>query len=215
MADALQITEEYIPYVIYKNLQKFLQYRNVVSGHMFINKEDFSKRFSHYEYITIEGERDDKYGKRKFFLFLIAPDSKYAINTPNFKKLMNTIPGASLSLNCEIVFISQLPLSNFIRNEILNQKAERPNLYIENYEYPIFEIVIPEHGMVPKHFVMTDAEVEEVCQKHYTQKEKLSRMLHTDAPAVWYGVRPGDVFKILRESESNGKAIGYRYVIKG
>ena len=204
----------YIPYEIYKNLFEFLKHRNVDHQNQQFTEYAFTKTFAQYEYIIMKGSRDDKYGKRPFYVILIAPGSTYGTKTPSFKKLMNSISSDDMSNKAEIVIISENPLTNFIKNQIRTYRISRPGLWIEHHEYFKFSIVIPNHIEVPPHSIMSEEEVAQFCRDNYTQKDKLASIYVNDSPVVWLGARPGDVIKIVRSSEAVGKAIGYRHVIR-
>lgn len=210
------MTERYIPHMIYKNIPEFLKYRKVVIDpkYEFMPEDELIKHLRHYEYVKISGTRTDKHGTRPFFIILIAPGSKYAINTPQFKKIFGTIKDTDLDSKAEIVIISEQPLTNFIKHQIRTEKTEHPGIYIENYEYKMFAIVIPNHIMVPKHIIMEDAEVAEFCANFHTQPSRMDKILVTDPPVVWLGARPGDVIKVIRDSEITGTSIGYRVVVR-
>lgn len=208
------MTQIYKPYAVYKNLSEFMQSRGVKTDHKPTSNDEFIKHITHYEYVKITGTRSDKHGTRPFILFLIAPDSKYATNTPAFKKLLNTISTSELNSKAEIVFISEKPLTNFIITFIRGERHQYPGLYIEHYDYKICIIVIPKHIMVPKHTILSDDKVKEFCDEFHTIPSRLPKILVTDPPIVWLGARPGDVIRIDRDSEITGSAIGYRVVTR-
>lgn len=207
------MTNKYVLVEIYKNLQEFLVYRNVKSDYQFVSSDKFVSAIAP-EYIKITGTRDDKHGKRAFVLFLIAPESKYAINVPWFKKLLATIDTKTMESDAEIVFISENPLTNFIITQLNVERTTNRKLYIEHYEYKIFTIVVPKHILVPKHTIASDTDVENFCKTFYTVTTRFPKILVTDPPVVWLGAKPGDVIRIDRDSEITVKSIGYRTVIR-
>lgn len=205
----------YIPYEIYKNLSEFLTYRNVSHKNIQLSEEDFTRRLAQYECIVMKGTRDDKYGKRPFYVILIAPGSAYSAKTPSFKTMVsNNILADDMNNKAEIVIISERPLTNFIKKQIHVYKVSKPGIWIEHHEYDKFSIVVPKHIEVPHHSIMTEEEIQKVCDHNYAQKEKFPRILSMDPPVVWLGARPGDVIKIIRTSEAVGHSIGYRYVVR-
>jgi DNA-directed RNA polymerase subunit H len=202
---------KYVPGEVYTNIQALCGYRNITTDHNFLPISDFSKHLNQFGYIKITGTRRNL----PAFIIMIGPDSKYATKSPDFKKLFSVIPENTLAKSCEILFISEQPLTPHIKKELLAVRKRYPSAYIEDYDYSRFLIEIPKHAAVPHHEIATPQEVEEFCETNYLKKEDLPKMLVSDAAAVWYGPRPGDVMKIHRPSETAGHSIGYRLVIKG
>lgn len=213
MAAVNPTAERYPAYECYKNLEKLLEYRNASTEYKFMTKATFEKEFSHYEMLTIKATRNDKHGKRNFYIFLTSPESKYATKLPEFKKMMRAIPEKEFDDNLEVLIISEQPLTNFITREIASRRTEHPKLYIEHHDYSKFSIVIPEHPSVPRHTIMDQKELDELLTSYHRQKENLQRIFSHDTPIVWLGARPGDVVKIERISETVGVSEGYRVVI--
>ena len=60
--------------------------------------------------------------------------------------------------------------------------------------------------------VFTFYEIKEIVDKYDTKITKFPKMLSTDPIARYYGVRPGGMFKIIRQSASSGEYISYRSV---
>ena len=211
----MDAAERYLPYEVYKNLKDFLEYRNVIDhDYKAMSEAEIMNQMLYSDFIKIRGTRDDKHGKRPFVIILIAPGSKVALNTPNFKKLINGIPAADLNARAEIVIISEAELTNFIMTQIRADKEAHPGLYIEHYKYLMFAIVMPKCDIIPVHTIVSDQEVEELCKSTYIRKDRLPSIYANDTGVVWIGARPGDVVRVERKSEAVGKAIGYRIVVK-
>lgn len=71
---------------------------------------------------------------------------------------------------------------------------------------------ITQHSLVPKHEVIRDkADVDAlVSQYNLKNKYQLPIILKSDPIARYYGLKPGDVVRITRVSESAGKYTAYR-----
>ena len=77
------------------------------------------------------------------------------------------------------------------------------------------EVDISKHKMVPKHTILGDAEKQELLKKYNITLNHLPRILLTDPMAKVLEAKAGDVVKIVRESQTAGKAVYYRVVVRG
>jgi DNA-directed RNA polymerase subunit H len=68
--------------------------------------------------------------------------------------------------------------------------------------------------MVPKHHIMSEEEVAELLSRYAITSEQLPKMYHDDPAAKAIDAKPGDVIRIIRTSQTAGRAESYRLVIK-
>jgi DNA-directed RNA polymerase subunit H (RpoH/RPB5) len=69
------------------------------------------------------------------------------------------------------------------------------------------------HDLVPEHDIITEKEVAEVEKEYGISREQLPRIKAGDPAAKAIGARPGDVIRIVRESETAGRHIVYRFCV--
>jgi DNA-directed RNA polymerase subunit H len=68
--------------------------------------------------------------------------------------------------------------------------------------------------MVPKHQIMSEEEVAGLLSRYTITNEQLPKMYHDDPAAKTIEAKPGDVIRIIRTSQTAGRAESYRLVIK-
>ena len=75
-------------------------------------------------------------------------------------------------------------------------------------------ILVPDHVYVPKHEIMTKKEAQKVLDEFNCTPTELPLIFVTDPAILGLGVKPGDMIKITRKSETAGESIYYRYVVE-
>ena len=75
------------------------------------------------------------------------------------------------------------------------------------------QILVPDHIYVPKHEIISKAEAEEVLKKYNCKPTELPLIFVNDPAILGLGVKPGDMIKITRKSQTAGEAIFYRVVV--
>ena len=103
---------------------------------------------------------------------------------------------------------------------IIVQDKQTPQIAkeLQNDEYKLYEIFsmknlmfnITNHEIVPKHILLTHEEVDMILKQYQTTRAQLPKLLTTDPVAKYYGMKAGDVCKIIRQSPMTGESYYYR-----
>jgi DNA-directed RNA polymerase I, II, and III subunit RPABC1 len=67
--------------------------------------------------------------------------------------------------------------------------------------------------MVPKHMVISDADKAELLKRYRAKESQLPKIQCEDPIAKYFGVRRGQVMKIIRPSETAGRYVTYRLAV--
>jgi DNA-directed RNA polymerase subunit H (RpoH/RPB5) len=104
-----------------------------------------------------------------------------------------------------------IPGSSFetMLNNFYNQKG----YFVQIISLTQLLINIVDHRDVPKHEVITEEEKKELLEKYHIKETNLPNILRDDAMAIYLGLTPGEVVRILRPSPTSGTYVSYRICV--
>lgn len=79
--------------------------------------------------------------------------------------------------------------------------------------FPAFNIF--EHVFVPKHEIVGAEEREKLLSDYRVQPYQLPRLKASDPAVKAIDAKPGDIVRVIRDSQTAGKYTSYRYVVEG
>jgi DNA-directed RNA polymerase I, II, and III subunit RPABC1 len=91
--------------------------------------------------------------------------------------------------------------------------ARKKDLNVEYFKENELLIDITEHVYVPKHILISESEKKELLKKYKIKADKIPKIHTSDPVARYYGAKKGQVFKIIRSSETSVETLFYRIVI--
>ncbi|MDD4299622.1 MAG: DNA-directed RNA polymerase subunit H [Methanomicrobium sp.] len=70
------------------------------------------------------------------------------------------------------------------------------------------------HVMVPDHQIMSAEEIDELLSSYQITRDQLPKIYHDDPAVKEVGAKINDVIRIVRISQTAGRAEAYRMVVK-
>lgn len=92
------------------------------------------------------------------------------------------------------------------------RQTDRP-LLVETFPEADLQVNITHHVLVPKHSVLGEEEKKTLLDRYRLKETQLPRILSSDPVARYYGLKPRQVVKIVRPSETAGRYVTYRLCV--
>jgi DNA-directed RNA polymerase subunit H len=70
------------------------------------------------------------------------------------------------------------------------------------------------HALVPRHVILSEEETAELIKKFRIKLYQMPHVKSSDPAARVIGAKPGSVLKVIRNSQTAGEAVSYRFVIE-
>ncbi|KAK0424934.1 hypothetical protein QR680_008932 [Steinernema hermaphroditum] len=109
------------------------------------------------------------------------------------------------------IVVLQQGMTPSAKNAVSDMKDK--NYRIEHFLESELLINITEHELVPEHIVMSDEDKKELLARYKLKENQLPRIQVNDPVARYFGLKRGDVVKIIRPSETAGRYITYRIAV--
>jgi DNA-directed RNA polymerase I, II, and III subunit RPABC1 len=163
----------------------------------------FKERFGEYpsrENLTILVEKADDDTNQLFIFF--PEDEKVGVKP--IKVYTDRMRAESVS---NAIIILRVDITPFAKQAVQEMSD---SFRIEHFKESELLVDITKHQLVPVHQVLTPNEKNELLKRYRLKDSQLPRIQSNDPVARYYGMRRGQVVKIIRPSETAGRYVTYR-----
>jgi DNA-directed RNA polymerases I, II, and III subunit RPABC1 len=168
----------------------------------------FRERFGEQpdrEALTILVEKADDETNQLFVFF--TQDEKVGVRP--IKMITDRMRAEGVS---NAIMVLRVDITPFAKSA-LSEMAD--SFRIEHFKEAELLVDITKHQLVPIHQVLTQTEKSELLKRYRLKETQLPRIQPNDPVARYYGMRRGQVVKIIRPSETAGRYVTYRVCLGG
>ncbi|CAN6806299.1 unnamed protein product [Brassica oleracea] len=212
MCEKMSLSEEEIRMLfrVTKTLNHILKDRGyiVTDAELEMTQEQFIDKYGENmerkDLVTIKTKKKDE--SDKIFVFFL---QETKVKMGDIKACFERMVSHNV---LRAILVVKKEMNRFASSAITDANS-KGILYLESFKETELLMNVKEHAFVPEHIALTTAEKEALLEKYTVQENQLPRIQYTDPIAKYYGLKRGEVVKIIRNSETSGRYVTYRFVI--
>ncbi len=192
-------------YNIRKTVLEMLEDRNyIIPESEKITFDEFSIKFKNKNIDIFINNENEESGK----IYIYFHNENKTISKVDLKNLLNKLIETYEDEEIKLIILLKEKGNGSIFKEITKEIYKNVEIFMN--KNMIFNIT--HHEFVPKHSILSKEEENEVLDKYSTPINKLPKILKNDPIAKYYGMKPNQICKIIRNSPEVGDYIYYRLV---
>jgi DNA-directed RNA polymerase I, II, and III subunit RPABC1 len=137
-------------------------------------------------------------------IIVFFPDENKPVGVKPIRVLTEKMEERNLS---HAILVVQQKLTAFARTAI---QEMGPKFEIEVFHESELVVNVTKHVLVPEHVPLTSDEKRSLLERYKVKENQLPRIQQTDPVARYFGLKKGQVVKIIRPSETAGRYVTYR-----
>jgi DNA-directed RNA polymerases I, II, and III subunit RPABC1 len=168
----------------------------------------FKQKFSEYpdrDAMTLLVEKADDETNQLFVFF--AKDEKVGVRP--IKEITDKMKSEQVY---NAILVLRVDITPFAKSALAEMSE---NFRIEHFKEVELLVDITQHQLVPKHQVLTATEKADLMKRYKLKETQLPRIQPNDPVARYFGMKKGQVVKIIRPSETAGRYVTYRVCLGG
>lgn len=147
---------------------------------------------------------------RMFVLFA----EQHTVTGDDLKAYMAKMKDGSVE---RAIIVYENKITPMARNQMDEMRNMADGIEGRKYFFEVFKdkelmINVTRHELVPKHAVLVEEEKQTLLKRYGLKETELGQIQRGDPVARYFGMSKGQVFKIVRSSQTAGRYVSYRIV---
>jgi len=169
-----------------------------------LSYQDFANRLEENQ-INIVANHSKEENRTAYVSYILETKTFSKKDLQNLKNYIDeTFPSKEMTV---IIIVREKPTPQ-IAKELQNDEFKSYEIFLT--KHLMFNIT--HHEIVPKHIILNEDEAKKVLDEFQATKNQLPKLLSNDPVAKYYGMKSGDICKVIRHSPMTGESFYYRMV---